>query len=554
MIHCLFIKVSHNSRGQPVRNYRTLTGEELTFGRGTDCTIHLPDPRIAMHHAVIKCMDDGQPHLVAINGELEMNGAVHQNIPLTQGKQVMIGPYRLTVEPAPPDVNLSVSLVLAQRLPDDFQDLKSRTNEPLPGAASFKRKLSIWLAALIALVFLALPLAQSLIPPLREAMSDLPFGFDRAWSPGRVSNSHMHFSSQCVNCHQVATNKVSDKACMSCHRDIAPHIADPALQQLAFNKAHLFSEGMHCAECHREHKAPHPLARQDNGMCVKCHGDIKAVNPKTTLPNIHDFDHDHPGFKLTLRNGPSAEDVVSIPQTETARLVEKSGLKFPHSQHVGQVQGPDGIWDVRELSCASCHHAEGKEMRFKPISFKQDCFACHANQLDVGPSEATLRLPHGDEKNVFNALKVLAPKQFDKYSETLKANGCAYCHEVVSSKKEDAVPWHTVPLSINQNWFDNARFNHASHRTQQCQTCHNVEHSETSADVAMPDRNTCLRCHSGNSPKFKRIASSCMSCHDFHTAHGKLDALPDHINAEDIAVMHTLEKPAAPSPPASAKK
>jgi hypothetical protein len=28
---------------------------------------------------------------------------------------------------------------------------------------------------------------------------------------------------------------------------------------------------------------------------------------------------------------------------------EKSGLKFAHYQHVGLVQGPHGIWDVREL-------------------------------------------------------------------------------------------------------------------------------------------------------------------------------------------------------------
>jgi hypothetical protein len=28
-----------------------------------------------------------------------------------------------------------------------------------------------------------------------------------------------------------------------------------------------------------------------------------------------------------------------------------------------------------------------------------------------------------------------------------------------------------------------------------------------------------LRCHSGNSPKPKRIASSCMSCHAFHNSH-----------------------------------
>lgn len=540
MISCLFIKISNNSRGLPVRSYRSLTSEEITFGRGAECTIHLPDPRVAMHHAVIKCMDNGQPHLVSINGELEVDGAMHQIIPMTQGTQVMIGPYRLKVEPAPPDVTLSVSLALAHRLPDDFQDLKSRTNAPLPGAVAFKRRLSLWMAAIIALLFLILPLAQNLIPPLHKAMADMPFGFDRVWSTDRFSNSHLHFSSQCFNCHQTATRQVSDQACMTCHRDTVPHLADPVKQQQVFQHAHMFSGGMRCAECHREHKAPHPLAKQDNGMCVKCHGDIKAHNPKTELPNIHDFDRDHPEFKLTFKTGSGAKDVESVPQSEKARLVEKSGLKFPHSQHVGQVQGPDGIWDVRELTCASCHHSEGKEIRFRPLSYKRDCMLCHANQLDVGPSEATLHMPHGDEQNVFNALKAKAPKQFDKHSETLKSTGCAYCHDVISGNKGDPLPWRIAPLHITQDWFSNARFSHASHRTQQCKSCHDVERSKTSADVAMPDRNSCLRCHSGNTPKHKRIASSCMSCHDFHTRHGAAGLTP--VNAAEVESLHTLDK------------
>jgi len=72
-------------------------------------------------------------------------------------------------------------------------------------------------------------------------------------------------------CHQILTHKVSDQACLKCHRDTGPHIANSVLQQRIFNHTNLLSVGIHCAECHREHKAPHPLARQDNKMCVNCH-------------------------------------------------------------------------------------------------------------------------------------------------------------------------------------------------------------------------------------------------------------------------------------------
>ena len=523
MIHCLLIQISNNKRGLPVRSYRTITASEVTIGRYVECTVQLADPRISMHHAVIKRLADGQPHLLSINGELEVDGVKMQSIALTHGKKIVVGPYILKVEPAPPDVSLALSLELANPLPDDFQNIKALTQEPLEGAAAFKRKLSLWLAGVIALIFLGLPLAQNFIPQLQATMAQLPLGFDRVWSPGHISNAHLHFGSQCSNCHQKLTQKVTDKACMTCHRDIAPHIADTDLQKHAFNKSHRLSDGVRCAECHREHKAPHPLARQDNTNCVKCHGNIKAIDSKTRLSNIHDFDLDHPGFKLTFSTGTDTKEVERIPQTDTARLAEKSGLKFPHSQHFGKVQGPDGVWDVRELSCTNCHRPEGKEMRFQAVAYARDCQTCHANQLDVGPAKATIHIPHGTEQSVMNTLKVQAPKHASQYAAGLKSDGCSYCHEISETKKGDALPWKIAPLNINQDWFSKAHFNHASHRSQKCESCHQVEHSESSADVAMPDRKSCLRCHSGNNPKPKRIASGCMSCHDFHSSHAAKD-------------------------------
>jgi predicted CXXCH cytochrome family protein len=333
----------------------------------------------------------------------------------------------------------------------------------------------------------------------------------------------------------VLTQQVTDQACIKCHQDIAPHIADPKLQSRVFSRNKLFTDGIRCAECHREHKAPYPLTRQDNSTCVRCHGNIKAIDANTKLPNIHDFDRDHPPFKLTFLTSDNEKRIERIPQTDKTRLVEKSGIKFPHSQHFGKVQGPNGVWDVRELTCTNCHPQEGKEMRFKATSYSRDCALCHANQLNVGPPEALISLPHGSEQNVINAIKVQAPEQLAHYSESLKTGGCAYCHEInevkidtkINPKQNNALSWDIAPLRINQDWFSKAHFNHASHRTQKCQSCHQVEESETSADVAMPDRQSCLRCHSGNSPKPKRIASSCMSCHDFHDSHLIHEALPE---------------------------
>lgn len=522
-MNCLLIRISLNKRGLPVRSYRTLNAEELMIGRGAECNIHLLDPRIAMHHAVIKRLNDGKIHLVAINGELQVDGVMVNEVTLTDGQQAMIGPYLLKVEPAPPDVNISVSLELSHRLPDDFQDLKARTHEPLQGASSVKRKIALGLFAFITFIFLALPLAQNLSPRLHTIMEDLPMGFDRLWSPGHISNAHLHFGSQCFNCHEKLTQRVSDTACLTCHQDTAPHIANASLQKQVFSQKHLFSDGIRCAECHREHKAPVSLTRQDNAKCVACHGNIKAVDAKTALSNVHDFDKDHPPFKLTFIS--ENQQIERISQTEKDRLVEQSGLIFPHSQHVGKVQGPNGMDDVRDLTCTNCHRPEGKEMRFSAPTFERDCKTCHRQELKLGSTDKVIYAPHGSVQQVVSAIQTQAPKQAAAYLESLKTEGCAYCHEVLETQKEEALPWKIKPLTINHDWFSKAHFNHAKHRTQQCQACHDVETSETSEDVAMPDKAVCLKCHSGNKPKYKRIASTCMSCHEFHDAHATKAAL-----------------------------
>ncbi len=520
MIQCLYIKVSHNARGLPVRSYHTLAGDELTLGRGAECRMHLPDPRVAMHHAVIRRLDDGQLHLVSLNGELEVDGAILQNVVLTHGKQVMVGPYRLTVEPAPPDVHLSVSVTLVNPMPDDYQDLKARTHEPLPGAGRFKRRLSLGMVLFILSVFLVLPLAQVLIPQLRAAVADWPIGFDKVWSPGRTSGAHRHFGSQCGECHQTPGRQIVDQVCQRCHRDTGPHLADAELQKRVFKSGLISSGSKRCAECHREHKAPTPLARQDNAPCVNCHEKLHQIVPDTRMPDIRDFANDHPGFKLTLRTGPNVQDVTRIDQSDKSHLIEHSGLLFPHSQHVGQVQGPGGMSDVRELACTSCHRPEGKEMRFAPPSFQRDCATCHADRLEVGPSGHTLTVPHGSEVNVVNTLRVQAPKQLGHDLDALKTDGCAYCHEIVAGDQHDVLPWRVMPLRFTQHWFSKATFRHASHRTQKCQSCHAVEQSESSSDIAMPDRKSCMRCHAGENPGRGRIASDCMSCHDFHHGEG----------------------------------
>ena len=122
------------------------------------------------------------------------------------------------------------------------------------------------------------------------------------------------------------------------------------------------------------------------------------MNAKTDLSNVHDFDKDHPPFKLTFIT--ENQQVERISQTEKERLIEQSGLIFPHSQHVGKVQGPNGMADVRDLTCTNCHHPKGKEMRFSPPTFERDCKTCHRKELKLGSAEKAIYAPHGSVQPV----------------------------------------------------------------------------------------------------------------------------------------------------------
>ena len=56
----LLATITRNRKGQPVRTERTIEAETPALGRGAQCVIHLPDPRVALEHATIFMADGAQ--------------------------------------------------------------------------------------------------------------------------------------------------------------------------------------------------------------------------------------------------------------------------------------------------------------------------------------------------------------------------------------------------------------------------------------------------------------------------------------------------------------
>lgn len=551
----LVISVTRNRKGQPVRAERVVEGEMIRLGRGTQCEIHLPDPRVALFHAAIYRQGDSI-FIHAPEAELSVDGGPEREARLTQGMHVSLGPYDMSVEPPPAGADLALAIELVRPLPDDLAGIRAKSRTSLEETVLSKRGPAWILAIVFGLVFLIAPVLNAVLPLMRPATVKLPVTPDQSWNPGPLSAGHQAFGRQCGTCHETPFVHVRDHVCVDCHVKTPGHVQTVALQ------ARLFG-GTRCANCHADHKGLQGLVRRDPDLCVTCHADLKRYDPDTTLVNATDFAADHPAFKLTMWRGPGRDDRVRISQTDKAKLIEQSHLKFPHDVHLKtSVRGPKGR---KTLECRSCHIPDASGKGFEPISMNKACLECHT--LEFEPAVTTRQVPHGSVDDVMLTMQefyanialnnipvdvvdigeiqrglprlgggtiteqqrqralAFAKNKAQQVSEDLfAARVCIVCHEVtkavIQGESGKSIAWGVVPVHVASMWMPKALFDHEKHRTNKCADCHKVEMSHSSADVAIPDIVNCRGCHAGNKPAPGKVVSTCISCHGFH--------LPNH--------------------------
>lgn len=542
MIRCHLVQVTRNRAGKAQREARTVSGEPLRIGRGAECAIHLPDPRVSLHHAAVRRGDDGRFYLEAEGSTLKAGGRFEQRLRLQPGQVVMIGPYRFEVEAADEAHELALSVELTEPLPDDRERLASSSQLSLARTGLSKRRMALLLGGLVLLLFMVLPVLYAVSPAVRMATAHLPFGLDQSWDPGPLSSGHIGFGSDCSQCHQVPFVQVRDQACTACHAGIGPHIAQAALEEAVFGE-------MRCASCHRDHKGLDGLARGDTSRCVDCHGDVKAHAAGSMLADIHDFGRDHPPFRLSLAQADGG--VLRLAQGDPATR-EDSGLVFPHDVHLAPegVKSPEG---QRRLDCASCHVPDRAGVRFEPVTMQAHCADCH--RLDFEPAVTTRQVPHAQPREVMTTLREfyssislgevpidvvtidgmmrrppgkpdarerrraalwVEEKSLAIGRELFEVRVCQTCHEVSYDASATDVPWSIAPVVANPHWLPKSRFDHASHGSFDCSRCHAAETSKASSDINLPDLATCHTCHAGQSPAPGQLASTCASCHGFH--------------------------------------
>jgi hypothetical protein len=433
------IQVTHitvNRRGQPQRDQQRIAGPTVIIGRGTQCQIHLPDPRIALQHAQI-AVSESEATISAEAGRIQVNGRAVEGAKLAIGDQVEVGPYLLEVESPPAGIPLAVSVRLVLPLASFGGDGRRFL---LQAPRLSKRRLSYIAFLGTLLLCLLVPAAPSLLgyPTMtsvsgaaqsdHELVSKVAERFLQSWNPGPLSQAHQVIASDCRACHQFPFVQVRDLSCVGCHKQIAAHVlpaAAPAAQAAHPSASHPSSDEVYgrCTSCHRDHKggqmAPHA---QDE--CANCHRDVTSVVKDAGSGRATDFYYDHPDFRLSLRNANKADNapdaVRRVRQNDpaaAAELVERSNLKFNHKLHLAQGGIRDRVGKLRDadpqrdkvergrrvLRCGDCHQPGEGGRLMAPVTMAQHCQECHSLQFEPGAPKR--EAVHGAPEAVLTGLR-----------------------------------------------------------------------------------------------------------------------------------------------------
>jgi len=540
MIRCLLIHVSRNQRGQAIRQEQWVEGDRLDIGRASECNVHLPDHRVSLHHATIRYSDEGRLYLEGENTPISVDGSFEQSVELCPGMRFLIGPYQLEAEAISDSGELTLGYELIHPLPQPGENSGNPAPMTLGETGLSKRKIALWLAGFIAIVFFVLPVTYTLNPWVRLSMKDLPVTPDEPWNAGTMSPGHRALTAKCSTCHREPFKAVENATCESCHKNTPRHIADAALHGKIFGK-------VRCSKCHLDHRGKKGLVRHDNRQCVVCHGEIKTRHPASRLTNIHDFNTDHPAFRLSVRTEPGEDGVQRIRQSASAGMTESSGLKFSHQVHFDKalIEHPGG--KARDIQCYDCHKPDEAEQGYQPMTMEMTCQQSKCHALNFEPPIEGRLVPHASVQTVMTTLRELfARKALDRAISQDAASGnvrtlrdraeaeaarnaeylftkaeegtCLECHEISRDQRNSKTPWQVAPVDITDYWMPKARFPHGKHKTSKCTDCHDIMQSEKSSDMAIPTIAKCRECHAGSRQTKTQVSSTCDTCHNFHGA------------------------------------
>jgi Cytochrome c7 and related cytochrome c len=404
------------------------------------------------------------------------------------------------------------------------------------------------------------------------------------YSPGELAQVHAAWEHDCDACHKPQSagstsilevqKRWRDFTCEKCHGD-ARHT------QFSVDSD---APRDHCADCHVDHGGKmKSLTALADAACVRCHGDLpKHATQQTEVSNaVTNFFSGHPEFK---KLGEGFRRKLTFSHSLHMTAGQTYGSKSGKTWKIGDIpeemreryRMPGAKDDAAvQLDCQSCHQLDGatdKTVRgagrhMAPMSFDQNCKACHALKTNLTGDDAVnypIDPPHGQQPAVLtpwltreitlavvqdktkgNEIKLfggrLDPREREKVEQALKPRvesltasaqkklfgsdgACAKCHEIDAGK--------IVPPAIPTVWFENAWFDHASHRALNCAECHpgkTAVSKDGVTELGVPEPigirgiESCRKCHGPTSADKAGVRQGCVNCHRYHNGDHPLE-------------------------------
>lgn len=539
-------------RGAAVmRRSRTVTGQNIRFGRGTGNEVSLPDIRVELAAATLS-QRDGSLFIERLGDALlRVNGASTGARRVGPGDEIVIGPYKVVLSTPPEGLDAALSVELVQPLGDALQRLTTGSRIRLDQTHLSKRCASWMVFLLLTVVCLAIPIGIYSLGSAVKRSTSVPADGGSAflgivWNPGELSNPHRYFARHCATCHEKSFAPVSDSACLTCHSGIGNHVEAATARDLGPVQGHL--QKTRCAECHEEHRGVSNLVIRQGALCIDCHRSLAEIAPNAGLRDVRGFPDGHPQFRATLVSDAAEGSFRKVDLGSDRKPADRPNLVFSHAAHLVP-QGFPAL-GYKPMVCADCHVVEPSGQGFIAITYKGQCQRCHALKFDA--ERPSKEVPHGDDAGVEAAVEGFyasialergvpeppapeidrrlpgmasvrpseAPDRRawvrQKTAQALgiifdEKRGCYYCHLPDPARG----PFRVAPVMMLTRFLVPARFDHAKHAPVDCAACHDAQQSLSSADILVPGIERCITCHGGETA-INKAQTTCISCHVFH--------------------------------------
>lgn len=392
-------------------------------------------------------------------------------------------------------------------------------------------------------------------------------------------------SLKCQACHSGAVHHAGqtlELSCAACHRDHRGREA--SLVQLPD------SDCTQCHKDLSKHTSRMDLATRGSaeGKKAKGYENTVAKFAKDSHPEFRSIAKDPGKLEFSHRRHLTAGMALKEGD-QLGGTIKTLGQIPPAFRDRYRGQQPDKSDKAPvQLQCASCHQQDvgdvvgtshnsrgqagvrGSGAYMLPIHYENHCQACHPLTVEHKPeggkvmqvavphrwqpaeihtfldSYFTSKLAKGLWVEEETGLKKDRPPlpgqqgplpkmQLDKVSERVAdaekslyngQPGCKLCHEInrpTAQHSDNKI----VPPNMPQVWFRHAKFNHSAHRAVTCQECHTrAEESRISADVLIPDRENCVKCHAPTTAAGTLgVRSTCTTCHLYHNGEHSLQGM-----------------------------